>query len=298
MPTTKLYFQYREPSPLRQVWLNFQRNPFALSALYCLAFITVMMLIAPFISPFDANQQFSETISLPPSWDDDGKMRHFFGTDDLGRDMLSRIMHGARYSLGYPILIVLFAGLVGTAIGAAAGISKGIKSSTLNHLLDVLLSIPSLLLALIIIAILGPSLENVVIALSLVLIPQFIHAVRNAIHDEIYKDYVVAAKLNGCSTWYILTRVIFPNITTVIVMQTTFALSTAILDIAALGFLGLGVQAPAPEWGTMLARSLDQVYLSPWLMALPGLALFLTVFSINVIGDSLRAAIQERIRNS
>jgi len=298
MPTTKLYFQYREPSPLRQVWLNFQRNPFALSALYCLALITLMMLLAPFISPFDANQQFSDTISLPPSWDDDGKMRHFFGTDDLGRDMLSRIMHGARYSLGYPILIVLFAGLVGTAIGAAAGISKGIKSSTLNHLLDVLLSIPSLLLALIIIAILGPSLENVVIALSLVLIPQFIHAVRNAIHDEIYKDYVVAAKLNGCSTWYILTRVIFPNITTVIVMQTTFALSTAILDIAALGFLGLGVQAPAPEWGTMLARSLDQVYLSPWLMALPGIALFLTVFSINVIGDSLRAAIQERIRNS
>lgn len=298
MPNTKLYFQYREPSPLTQVWINFQSNPFALAALYCLGFITLMMLLAPVLSPFDANQQFSDVISLPPSWDDDGKMRYFFGTDDLGRDMLSRIMHGARYSLGYPILIVLFAGIIGTALGAGAGMTRGLKSSTLNHLLDVLLSIPSLLLALIIIAILGPSLENVVIALSLVLIPQFIHAVRNAVHDEIYKDYVVAAKLNGCSTWYILTRVIFPNITTVIVMQTTLALSTAILDIAALGFLGLGVQPPAPEWGTMLARSLDQVYLSPWLMILPGLALFLTVFSINVIGDSLRAAIQERIRNS
>lgn len=298
MPTTSIYVQYREPSPLQQVWINFRDNPFAVAALYVFGFILVLMILAPWLAPHDAMQQFSERVLVPPSWDEQGQINFFFGTDDLGRDVLSRILYGARYSLGYPLLIVLIAGIVGCAIGAAAGLSKGIKSSSLNHLLDVVLSIPSLLLALIIIAILGPDLGNVVFAISLVLVPQFIHSVRNAVHDELYKDYVIAARLNGCSQWYLLTRVILPNITTVIVMQITLALSTAILDIAALGFLGLGVQAPLPEWGTMLARSLDQVYVSPWVMALPGLALFLTMFSINIIGDSLRAAIKDRVGSS
>lgn len=298
MPTTSIYVQYREPSPLQQVWIHFRDNPFALAALYVFVLILLLMILAPWLAPHDAMQQFSERVLVPPSWDEQGQINFFFGTDDLGRDVLSRILYGARYSLGYPLLIVVIAGVIGCAIGAAAGLSKGIKSSSLNHLLDVVLSIPSLLLALIIIAILGPDLGNVVFAISLVLIPQFIHSVRNAVHDELYKDYVIAARLNGCSQWYLLTRVILPNITTVIVMQITLALSTAILDIAALGFLGLGVQAPLPEWGTMLARSLDQVYVSPWVMALPGLALFLTVFSINVIGDSLRAAIKERVGSS
>ncbi|MDT7524853.1 MAG: ABC transporter permease subunit [Pseudidiomarina maritima] len=298
MPNTSIYYQHREPSPLRQLWLHITANPFAMVAFYIIAGIMVLMVLSPLISPFSSETQFSDHVLQPPAWHAEGQIRFLFGTDDLGRDLLSRVLHGSVYSLGYPLLATLLAAVIGISIGAWAGMSQGVQSSTLNHLLDVLLSIPSLLLALVIIAILGPALHNVMIAITLVLIPQFIHSVHNAFYEERNKEYVVASKLNGCTRWYLLTRVIFPNITSVVVMQITFALSTAILDIAALGFLGLGVQAPAPEWGTMLARSLDQVYLSPWTMVLPGLALFLTVLSINVLGDSVRAAIQERIRNS
>lgn len=298
MPSRSIYYQYREPSPLRMLWLHMNRNPFAVIALYIFSFVLLMMVLSPMISPYSPDQQFGEAISQPPAWHELGEIRFLFGTDDLGRDLLSRVLAGAVYSLGYPLIATAIAAIIGISIGAWAGMSRGVQSSTLNHLLDVLLSIPSLLLALVIIAILGPSLLNVMLAITLVLIPQFIHSVHNAFYEERSKDYVIASKLNGCSRWYLLTRVIFPNITSVVVMQVTFALSTAILDIAALGFLGLGVQAPAPEWGNMLARSLDQVYLSPWTMILPGLALFLTVLSINVLGDSLRAAIQERIRSS
>lgn len=298
MQNTKIYFQQREPSPLRQILLHMNANPFAVAAAYFLAFAMLMMLASPLITPFNPDEQFANAILQPPSWFDTGEIRFLFGTDDLGRDILSRIIAGSVYSLGYPLIAVFLAAVIGISIGAWAGMSRGVQSSTLNHLLDVILSIPSLLLALVIIAILGPSLLNVMFAITLVLIPQFIHSVHNAIYDERHKEYVTASRLNGVNRWYMLTRVIFPNITSVLVMQTTFALSTAILDIAALGFLGLGVQAPAPEWGTMLARSLDQVYVSPWMMILPGLALFLTILSINILGDSVRAAIAERVRNS
>ncbi|MBY6063160.1 peptide ABC transporter permease [Pseudidiomarina sediminum] len=298
MQNTKIYFQQREPSPLRQIALHMNANPFAVAAAYFLAFAMLMMLLSPLITPFNPDEQFANAILQPPSWHESGEIRFLFGTDDLGRDLLSRIIAGSVYSLGYPLIAVFFAAVIGISIGAWAGMSRGVQSSTLNHLLDVILSIPSLLLALVIIAILGPSLLNVMFAITLVLIPQFIHSVHNAIYDERHKEYVTASRLNGVNRWYMLTRVIFPNITSAVVMQTTFALSTAILDIAALGFLGLGVQAPAPEWGTMLARSLDQVYVSPWMMVLPGLALFLTILSINILGDSVRAAIAERVRNA
>ncbi|EKE84769.1 ABC transporter permease subunit [Idiomarina xiamenensis] len=298
MPKANLYYQDRVPSPLTLIWQNFSRNRLAMAALYCLGLLLITMLASHALAPYDANQQFAESLSVAPSWTDAGDMRYLFGTDDLGRDMLSRIIIGSIYSFGYPLLIVLVAGFIGISLGALAGMSRGLKSSSLNHLLDVLLSIPSLLLALVVIAILGPSLENAVIAIVLVLIPQFLHATRNAVRDELKRDYVIASRLNGVPPRYLLWRVILPNITPVLVMHITLGISTAILDIALLGFLGLGAQAPAPEWGTMLARSLDQVYVSPWTMALPGLALFLTILSINVVGDSLRAAIKARAEES
>ncbi|WP_411358510.1 ABC transporter permease subunit [Pseudidiomarina salilacus] len=298
MQNANIYFQHREPSPLRQIWLHLNANPFAVAAFYFLCAALLIMIFSPWLQPYAPDTQFADAILQPPSWSDQGEIRFLFGTDDLGRDVLSRIIAGSVYSLGYPLLAVLIAAVIGISIGAWAGMSRGVQSSTLNHFLDVILSIPSLLLALVIIAILGPSLLNVMFAITLVLIPQFIHEVHNAIYDERYKEYVTASRLNGVSRWYMFSRVIFPNITSGLVMQTTFALSTAILDIAALGFLGLGVQAPAPEWGTMLARSLDQVYVSPWMMILPGLALFITILSINILGDSVRAAIAERVRQS
>lgn len=293
-----IYYQFKAPSPLLMIWREFHANPISVAAYYLLAVIVLAMLLAPILAPYSPEWQFTDVIYLPPAWHPEGEMRFVFGTDDLGRDILSRVLYGAWYSLGYPLIATFIAAFIGTTIGAWAGMSRGVQSSTLTHFLDVVLTIPSLLLALVIVAIFGPSLHTVMIAITLVLIPQFIHSVQNAVYTERAKEYVIAARLNGCSRSYILKRVIFPNITSVIVVQLTFALSTAILDIAALGFLGLGVQSPAPEWGTMLARSLDHMYLNPWSMLLPGLMLFVTVLSINILGDNLHRAIQQQERLS
>jgi len=290
-----LYYEEQTPPPLIQVWLDFRKRPLAMAGLYILLGIVFLILFGPILTPYGMNEQFTESMSLPPAWSEQGDIRFLLGTDELGRDMMTRIIYGARYSLGFPLIVVCAAAILGIAIGATAAMSIGVKSSTLKHLLDVIMSIPSLLLALIVIAILGPGLSNAMIAIFLALIPQFIHVTRNAIHDEQRKDYVTASKLNGVSDWHLLSAVIAPNIVKVIVIQFTLAMSMAILDIAALGFLGLGAQAPNPEWGAMLAQSVEVAYISPWVMALPGLALFLTLVSVNLVGEGLRGAIQRRM---
>ncbi|MBA3987732.1 ABC transporter permease subunit [Aliidiomarina maris] len=296
MSNVKLFYEERTPSPLQQVWRQFRHNWWAMGALHVLGLVVILTLFAGWLSPHSPTEQYTDALSLPPAWDADGELRFILGTDELGRDMLSRILHGAQLSFGLPLLVVIAAALVGMPLGALAAMSRGVKSSTLKHLLDVLLSIPSLLLALIIIAILGPGLSNALLAIWLVLIPQFLHTTRNAIHAQRHQDYVIAAELNGVSQWYLLFVVIFPNTVKVLVVQVTMALSTAILDIAALGFLGLGAQSPAPEWGSMLAKSVEVAYSSPWVMALPGLALCITLISVNIVGDSLKSAIDERIK--
>lgn len=296
MSNDKLYYEERTPSPLQQVWRQFRHNWWAIGALHVLGLVVLVTVLAPFIAPYSPTEQFTDALSLPPAWSADGEIRFLLGTDELGRDMLSRLLHGAQLSFGLPLLVVIGAALIGMPLGAWAAMSRGVKSSTLKHLLDVLLSIPSLLLALIIIAILGPGLSNALLAIWLVLIPQFLHATRNAVHTQRHQDYVVAAELNGVSKWYLLFVVIMPNTVKVLVVQFTMAVSTAILDIAALGFLGLGAQSPAPEWGSMLAKSVEVAYSSPWVMALPGLALFITLICVNVVGDSLKSAIDERVK--
>lgn len=295
MRNDNLFFAERMPSPVEQVWRQFRQSWRALSALYFLAFVVFVTLLAPWLAPYSPTIQFTDALSLPPAWSDTGDIRFLLGTDEVGRDMLSRILHGAQLSFGLPLLVVLAAAVVGMPLGALAAMSKGVKSSTLKHLLDVLLSIPSLLLALIIIALLGPGLNNALLAIWLVLIPQFLHATRDAIHAQLHQDYVVAAELNGVSRWYLLFVVILPNASNGLIVQFTMAASTAIFDIAALGFLGLGAQSPAPEWGSMLAKSVEVAYSSPWVMALPGLALFTTLMCINIVGDRLKSAIEERV---
>lgn len=297
MSKVKLYYEERAPSPLQQVWRQFRHNLWAMSALHVLGFLILVTLFAPLLAPYSPTEQFTDAISLPPAWSETGTVHFILGTDELGRDMLSRLLYGARLSFGLPLLVVLGAALVGMPLGALAAMSVGVKSSTLKHLLDVLLSIPSLLLALIIVAILGPGLDNALIAIWLVLIPQFLHATRNAIHAQRHQDYVIAAQLNGVSQWYLLFVVIFPNTVKMLVVQLSMAWSTAILDIAALGFLGLGAQSPSSEWGTMLAKSMEVAYSSPWVMALPGLALFIALMAVNIVGDSLESAIDERIEH-
>jgi cationic peptide transport system permease protein len=203
-------------------------------------------------------------------------------------------MRGATYTFGLSIVAALLTTLMGVVLGTLAGCSQGFKSSLLNHLLDITLAIPSLLLAIIIIAILGPGLFNTVWAIIFALLPQYIHSIRNLVVEELNKDYISAFRLDGASRWQLIMRGVLPNIYEHIVVIFTLALSTAILDIAALGFLKLGAQPPTTEWGAMLAENLGLIYLAPWTVGLPGALLFLSVLATNLVGDGLRDALQAR----
>ncbi|MFC3032415.1 ABC transporter permease subunit [Pseudoalteromonas fenneropenaei] len=294
MAKFKLYSEESNRSPLSRLWKKFKRNHPALVGLWIFLALTVLAITAPILAPYGINQQHADALLLPPSWHDAGDVRFLLGTDDLGRDVLSRLMNGATYTFGLSIVAALITTCLGVVLGTFAGMSKGVRSSLLNHLLDITLAIPSLLLAIIIIAILGPGLLNTVWAIILALLPQYIHSVRNLVVDELNKDHITAFRLDGANQWQILTRGIFPNIYEPIVVIFTMALSTAILDIAALGFLKLGAQPPTTEWGAILMENLGLIYLAPWTVGLPGVLLFIAVLATNLVGDGLREVLKER----
>lgn len=215
----------------------------------------------------------------------------FLGTDDLGRDILSRLLIGTKSTFGSAIIVTFAATVVGLVLGCLAGMSHGIKSAILNHILDTLLSIPSLLLAIIVVAFVGASLEHAMLAIWLALIPRMVRTLYIAVHDELDKEYIVAARLDGASNIYILWYTVLPNITPILVTELTRALSIAILDIAALGFLDLGAQLPSSEWGAMLGDTLELIYVAPWAVILPGAAIMISVLLVNLLGDGLHRAI-------
>jgi len=241
-------------------------------------------------------QQIGDLL-IPPAWDPNGGISHLFGTDALGRDLLSRIIYGCRMTFGISLLLVMVAMLLGVGFGALAGMSKGFRSSFLNHTLDSIQAIPTLLIAIIIIAILGPGLVNSMWAIALALIPQFMHQTRDFVRNELSKEYIMAAKLDGASKTHIFVHSILPNMGEMLVVQATLALSVSILDISALGFLKLGAQAPSSELGAMLLEGIEVAYIAPWTIALPGGALFMMIISINLVGDGLRSALRNRLLN-
>lgn len=288
-----IYPEVHVRSPREQTWGVFRRNMLAMIGLWGLGLLSLLTLLAPWVAPYAATAQFSEALLMPPSWAVDGNIDFFLGTDDLGRDLLSRLIYGTRLTFGNGVLTVLVALLVGGGIGIIAGMSKGYQASILNHFLDTLLSIPSLLLAIIFVAILGPGLFNSLAAITLALTPQFTRAIYNAVSFEMQKEYLTALRLDGGTRWHMLRYGVLPNLSDTIVSQTTRGLSVAMLDITAVGFLGLGAQAPKPEWGTMLADAMELVYLAPWTVALPGLAILVSVLVVNMVGEGLRQAINE-----
>lgn len=297
MKKIRLYYEENNRRPLSLLWRHFLNQHFSIAALLTLIVMFTMAVLAPIVTPHSPYLQNSDLLLLPPSWQNNGLVSYPFGTDDLGRDLLSRLMLGASYTFGLALLTTLCSLAIGIVFGALAGMSKGVKSSIFNHLLDLALTIPSLLLAIVIVAVLGPGLVNTVWAVTLALLPQFVHGIRDAIAKQMTQDYVLAYRLDGANDWQILRSVVLPNLWETLTVLFSMALSTAILDIAAMGFLGLGAQAPTPEWGTMVADALDSIYLAPWCVALPGLLIFLTVLSINLVGDGLRVAMQKRREN-
>lgn len=294
MKKFRLYHEEQNHRPLRLLWLHFKRQHSAMLGLSVFLFLFALVLLAPFLRPHDPYLQNPELLLLAPSWEGTGLVHYLFGTDDLGRDILSRLMTGAIYTFGLAFFSVAIALLLGLIFGVLAGMSKGIKSSIFNHVLDLALTIPSLLLAILIVAVLGPGLWNTIWAIVIALLPQFVHGIRNEIQDTLKQDYVTAYRLDGASNWHVLRYAVLPTILETITLMSSIALSTAILDIAALGFLGLGAQAPLAEWGAMIADALDLIYIAPWAIALPGLFLFASVLSVNLVGDGLRSAIKKR----
>ena len=296
MPIKKLYQEEQIDSPLGHLWHAFASNPFAVAGLWAVIFLLLLVIFGPLLAPFQPEVQKPDVILLPPSWDPAGHVSHFLGTDDLGRDLFSRILHGVRLTFGMSLIVVVCALVVGFIIGSLSGMMRGLKSSILGHLLDALLSIPSLLLAILVVAVTGPGLANVFWAVGIALTPQFVRAIHQAVHEELQKEYVTAAKLDGASQIQIFWYVIMPNVWDVVIIQTTIAISVAILDIAALGFLNLGAQAPSSEWGSMIYQGLSSLLIAPWTITIPGLAILFTVLSINLVGDGLRSALAP-IRN-
>ncbi|WP_448547927.1 ABC transporter permease subunit [Thalassotalea fusca] len=294
MARDKIYQEEEFPSPIEQLWLNFKSTPVVMIGFSCFLFLVVLAIFAPLITPYSSIENHLDHLLLPPAWNDDGNVSFLLGTDDLGRDMLSRLMHGTSLTFGLSFIVVVLSLGVGVVIGSLAALTSGFKSSFLNHFLDVVLSIPSLLLAIVIVAILGPGLNNTLWAIVIVLIPQFVHTTRNAVKEEFAKDYVLASRLDGASNIRIVYYSIFPNIIEKLISQATLAQSAAILDIATLGFLGLGAPIPMPEWGAMLANGIGYFYIAPWTVYLPGLAILFAVVATNLVGEGMRHALKVR----
>jgi cationic peptide transport system permease protein len=290
-----LYQEEYHPSPIMHIWLEFKRSHFALVGFAVLLLFCVITILAPLLAPYDPNVQNTNAILLPPAWEGNGTIAHLFGTNALGQDVFSRTLHACRITFGSSVILVFIALVVGVALGTLAGMNRGVKSSILNHLLDSLMAVPTLLIAIIIVAILGTGLANSMLAIILALIPQFVLQTRNFVREEMKKDYILLDRLDGASSFRIFWKSILPGMFELLAVQSTLALSVAIIDISALGFLNLGAQSPVVELGASLSQSLEVAYSAPWLIALPGFCIFLMVLSINIVGEGLRSALRNRL---
>ncbi|GGP23820.1 ABC transporter permease subunit [Silvimonas iriomotensis] len=284
------------PTPLREFWLAYRANKGALIALAYLVVLVLAALLAPLIAPHSPSEQFRDFMLTPPSWMHDGHARFLLGTDELGRDILSRLMHGARLSLMIGIVSVVVSLIPGIVLGLLAAFYPGWLGTAIMRLMDIMLALPSLLLAIAIVAVLGPGLVNTMLALSIVTLPSYVRLTRASAMAELSKDYVIAAKLSGAGKLRLMFNTVLPNCMAPLIVQATLGFSSAILDTAALGFLGLGVQPPLPEWGTMLAAARDYIERAWWVVTMPGVTILITVLALNLMGDGLRDALDPKLK--
>ncbi|CAM5772192.1 ABC transporter permease subunit [Bosea minatitlanensis] len=284
------------PHPAREFWTYFSANRGAVAGLVVIVLVLLCALFAPLIAPHDPDMTNNAVFLKPPFWQEGGSISYPLGTDAIGRDILSRLLYGARLSLVIGIAVVALAIVVGVVLGLIAGYFKGIADIAIMRFMDILMTMPSLLLAIVIVAILGPGLMNAMLAVAIVVLPHYVRITRAAVIAETSKDYVVAAKVSGAQTVRLMFSEILPNCAAPLIVQATLGVSTAILDAAALGFLGLGAQPPTPEWGTMLADAREFVLRAWWVVTFPGLAILITVLAFNLLGDGLRDALDPKLK--
>lgn len=278
-------------SPWKEAWKSFKKNKAALFGLGLVLFFILLAIFADVLAPYGFNEQEMANKHLPPS------AAHWFGTDDFGRDILSRIIYGARISLTVGFGAVAGSVIFGSALGILAGYYGKWVDGLISRVFDILLAFPSILLAIAIVAMLGPSLRNALIAIAIINIPTFGRLVRSRVLSVKEEEYIIAAKAIGMRDTRILLHHILPNSLAPIIVQGSLAIATAIIEAAALGFLGLGAQPPSPEWGKMLADSKDFIINAPWTVFFPGIAIVLTVLGFNLMGDGLRDALDPRMKN-
>ena len=288
----------KRPSRFREFWSSFSENRGAVIGFYVFLAFLLIAAFAPLIAPYSPSAQFRSVTLQPPVWEAGGSWQFVLGTDALGRDMLSRLIHGARFSFFVGIVVVVVAASGGIVIGLVAGFAPNWLDSLIMRLMDIILAFPSLLLALVLVAILGPSLVNAMIAIALVLQPHYVRLTRASVLSERSKDYVTASRVAGAGKLRLMFITVLPNCLAPIIVQAALSFSTAILDAAALGFLGMGAQPPTPEWGTMLADAREFVLRAWWVVTFPGIAILVTVLAINLMGDGLRDALDPKLKRS
>jgi dipeptide transport system permease protein len=283
---------------LIEFWHYFSENAGAVAGLVVLIVLVLMAIFAPLVAPFNPDEQFRDAFLRPPFFQEGADPRFLLGTDAVGRDLLSRLIFGARFSLFIGTVVTILALVVGIVLGVVAGYLRGIVETIIMRVMDVILAFPSLLLALVLVAILGPGLTNAMIAIAIVLQPHFVRLTRAAVLSERNRDYVTATRVAGAGPMRLMFRTILPNCTAPLIVQATLSFSNVILDVAALGFLGMGAQPPTPEWGTMLAEAREFVLRAWWVVTFPGLMILITVLAINLMGDGLRDAFDPKLKRS
>ncbi|HAF71255.1 TPA: D,D-dipeptide ABC transporter permease [Candidatus Acetothermia bacterium] len=274
----------------RDVWRQIIRNPLSITGLVIIVTLVLVAILAPYIAPHDPFATDPINKLAPPS------SAHLMGTDGLGRDILSRVLYGTRISLWIAVLILLTAGVVGTAVGILAGYVGGFGDNLLMRITDIFMAFPRLILAMAIAAALGPSLTNVVIAISFSAWTVFARLARSraiAVREE---DYVEAARAVGASGFRIIVRHILPMAISPVIIQGTISMGGIILTAAGLGFLGFGAQPPTPEWGVMVSEGRNFMPHGWWVSTFPGLAIMVTVLGFNLLGDGIRDILDPRMR--
>jgi peptide/nickel transport system permease protein/dipeptide transport system permease protein len=282
----------KDPTPFQETWYNLKKNRGAMTGLVVIALFVLMAIFAPLLAPYDPLAQTIEMRNMPPLSEG-----HLLGTDDLGRDMLSRLIYGSRISMTIGIVAVGIALFFGLVIGVVSAYFGGIVDRIVMRLIDIMLAFPYILLTIVVVAVLGPSLTNAMIAIGISQVPRYARLVRASVLAEKESDYVMAERALGASHFELMFLTILPNCLSATIVQTTLGVGEAILSSAGLSFLGLGAQPPTPEWGLMIASSKEFITNAWWIVTLPGIAILLAVLGFNLFGDGLRDILDPKMRN-
>ncbi len=286
-----------EPSPAAQLRRRAFRHYGFIIGGCVLAFIVLMALTAPILAPYDPYDQELTERFIPPIWHAKGDWAHPLGTDYYGRDYLSRTMYGAQVSLMIGFTVMLISGVIGTAMGVAAGYFGGRVDMVITFIITTRLAMPVILVALVVVALIGGSMEVVILVLGFLIWDRFAVVMRSTTQQIRNLDYIAAAEAAGCSVFRLLLTEVLPNVVNVLIVVATLEVAHAVLLEAALSFLGLGVQPPTPSWGLMISEGKGHMFFKPWVISIPGFALFALVLCINLLGDGIRDITAPENRN-